>query len=447
MRNFEPTFKEYIIAVLFRWRFILVLSLITAFTMSTVGYLSQNELTVKSALNTQQQREENQKAIQEKEEQLAVLREKSESLDHYIDESILMQADSNRIKVASVILSIDVPESVYRTNTVENVESLVKAKLTRITNHYTVLLNSTSLMEILKPILSGEQKEEFLREALSIESPSEGIIYISFAGSKEVDAEEAAIAIANYAVSKRNLVSRFTGDHGIAVFNQSNVYFKDDDIDALRVSILGDKKEVDQQIESIQLEVEKLRATVPIAPIDVIYIIRQFFTGLLAGGLLGIVLAGIRFLSTVPVQLPEQIQKVLHIRLLGVIGLRYQGILGKVYECLLGVSQPKDEDEALKLTSANLAEAMKDYHRVLFTGSLSKEVVDKITQRIQPNLDSVEMLLADSVTQSADAVAKLHAADAVVLVERLQLSRMENVVREIERIEVSGKKILGYILC
>lgn len=447
MRNFEPTFKEYIAAILFRWRFILILSLITALAMSAIGYLKQNELTVNSTLNTQQQREENQNSIQENETQLTVLREKRESLDHYIGESILMQADSDRIQVASVTLSIDVPGSVYNTIAVESVESLVKARLTRITNHYTVLINSTSLMEILKPILSDHQKEEFLREALSVESPSEGILNISFVGNKEVDAEEAAIAIANYAISRRNLVSRFTGDHSIAVFNRSNVYLEDAELSALRLSILDEKQEVDQQIEAMQLEVETLRDIKPSTTIDVIYIVRQFITGVLAGGLFGIVLAGIRFLSIMPVQLPEQIQKLLHIRLLGVIGLHTQGISGRINSWLLGGAHPKNEEEALKLTSANLAEAVKDYQKVLFTGSLSKEVVDKITQRIQPNLDIVEVMVSDSVTQSADAVAKLHNADAVILVERLQVSKMENVIREIERIEVSGKKILGYILC
>lgn len=447
MRNFEPTIKEYVIGILHRWRFLILLSLAVAVTMAAIGYSMQVDLNANWTIEAQQQSSSNQSIIREREAQIIDLLKKKQSLDMQISESILLQADPYSKQVASVTLSVDVPASLFGTGISEGMTTLLKAGLTRTTNHYTALLKNISLAELLNPILSREFKEDMLREAISVESLPEGIICITFIGSKEFDPLTAAMAVANFAISKKDLVTQVTQDHSIVVFNQSRVYLQDTDLAELQANISKDKKEIDQNIAAIQAEVENLRAKTPDGSVSVIYIVRQFFKGLLAGGLLGIMIAGIKFLSVAPVQLPEQIQNTLHIRLLGIIDQRYPGICGRVYARLLGITPLNGEKEALELLSANLSETFKDHHKVLLTGSLPEETVSDLAHRLQPLFDDVELLPTDSVSQSADAVLKLQEADAVVLVERLQVSRMENVTREMERIEFSGKKILGYILC
>jgi len=98
--------------------------------------------------------------------------------------------------------------------------------------------------------------------------------------------------------------------------------------------------------------------------------------------------------------------------------------------------------------AANIAQNLDGRQSVLLTGTLPEEQVSAFAGKLAKTagLEHVRVENGGSVNKSAQSVQALADTEAVVLVERLQTSRLKEVWQEKERVEQSGKPILGYVL-
>lgn len=452
MKDYEMSIKEYLLAILHRWKSIFLLAFVGALALGAGSFLGQTSSISQQTAEFEKQSSINQQSIDEKLQLIDMLAEKVSSIDDYLDRSILMQTDPYNKQIAAITLSIDVQlDSINFSAITENYDGaadIASAKTNNVLNHYLVLIENANLSEVLEGVLPRQYSESHLREAVRVKKNAQGIITISCVGNSVVDAVKIVDAMYEYLLGRQEMVSQMTGAHSIAVLDRSNKQVADSTLAEVQADQLKQKTEIENQIKALNLEIADMQIEKPREGISRTVLMRQAVLGLLAGGFIGLVLALVRFLSVLPVQIPEQIQERLGVRYLGGVKRRVRDPFAKLAASIRGSFLLEEEGAALQLISANMREVIGEHKKVLLTGSLTEkenaEFAHKLAQL--PTLKGVELVPAANVNKSADAVRKLGETSGVILIERLLTSKMEDVQREKNRIDVSGKEILGYVL-
>lgn len=106
-----------------------------------------------------------------------------------------------------------------------------------------------------------------------------------------------------------------------------------------------------------------------------------------------------------------------------------------------------DTDEAIMRTVRNIKSMYPEVNTVAFTGADSEAYVGKL----KPSLEKIKDLglrfgLERNILTDKEAYDHLAAYDAVVLVEKLDRANAVVIQREVEQIEIAGKKVAGAIL-
>ena len=452
MNDYEMSIKEYVLAILHWWKSIFLLALVGALALGVFSYFTQMSSLSLQTAEFEKQSNLNQKSINEKQQLVDILAEKVSAIDDYLNRSILMQTDPYNKQVAAITLSVDVQlNSIDVSAITENHDGaadLAGAKTNNVLNHYLALIENANLSEVLEGVLPRQYSESHLREAVQVKENAQGIITISFVGNKMVDAAKIVDTVYEYLLGKQEMVSQMAGAHSIAVLNRSNKQVADSTLAEVQANQLKQKSDIENQINALNLEIADMQITKPREGISGTVLMRQAVLGLLAGGFIGVAFAFVRFLSILPVQLPEQIQERFGVRYLGGVKKRSRDPFAKIAASIRGSFLLEEEGVAFGLIGANLSEVIGEHKKVLMTGSLTEKENAEFAQKLaqQPTLKDVELVPAANVNKSAEAVTKLAETSAVILVERLLTSKMEDVQREKNRIDVSGKEILGYVL-
>ena len=452
MKDYEMSIKEYLLAILHRWKSVFLLALVGALALGIGGFLGQTSSFSQQTAEFEKQSSTNEQSINEKKQLVDMLVKKASSIDDYLGKSILMQADPYNKQIAVITLSVDVPfDSATSAVVMESHDgtlSLVSLKTHNVVNHYLALIENAHLSEVFRGVLTSSYKESNLREAIQVTNDANGIITITCVGSSLVDAGEIADAVHDYLLGKKALVSELTGEHSIAILDRSVLRVSDSTLADMQADQLKQKNGIENQINALNLEIADMQIEKPREDISRTVLMRQTMLGLLAGGFIGLALAFVRFLTVLPVQLPEQIQERFGVRYLGGVKKRVRDPFAKLAASIRGDFLFEEEGTALGLIGANLGEVIGEHKRVLLTGSLTEKENAEFAQKLalQSTLKDVDLMPAANVNKSADAVSKLAEASAVILVERLLTSKMEGVQREKDRIDMSGKEILGYVL-
>ena len=126
------------------------------------------------------------------------------------------------------------------------------------------------------------------------------------------------------------------------------------------------------------------------------------------------------------------------------------GLKKKIMEKLEGSSVRQSQEAFYRMTSVNVVNAAQENKAVLLTGSVEKEEMQKLSDQLIPLLkgkgEQVKFTFAENFIGNPESRECLQEADSVVLVEKRNYSKVEDVREEIEVIASLNKKILGVIL-
>ena len=453
MNDYEMSIKEFVLAILYRWKTILIIAVLFAGLLGGYGYLDTTRNMVELLDAYDKQLTAYDQNIQSKRDSIIYYIQKRIAANEYNNNSILMEVDPYNKPVTTLNLSVEVPpDTMYLDVGNQATLGLVDLKETiiqKLIGQYVILGRNAPLGELFSGITPKDYKEMYLREIVSIGKGDANTIVISATGTQTIDSERVADAMYGYLVEKTPLVAAFGGEHTLSVLGQSSDFRVDNDLSEMqnnhRKAIAGYSDTVATLLDEIE---EMKREGRPEEPRMAPRVAKQAILGFVAGGFLGVAFAFVRFLSILPVQLPEQIQERFGVRYLGGVKKRIRDPFAKIAASIRGSFLLEEEDAALQLIGANLSEVIGEHKKVLLTGSITEKEHAEFAQKLslQPTMKDVELVPAANINKSADAVRKLGETSAVVLVERLLTSKMEAVQREKDRIDVSGKEILGYVL-
>lgn len=278
---------------------------------------------------------------------------------------------------------------------------------TKLQNRYFLLAEGATLEDLLgNDVPAGLTKDEYVG-IVSVKAPSAGILEIAARKNALIDPKIAAQAMREYLLKHNDVVTKSVTDHNLLFLSE--------------VTTTGGIVE------------EKSNYLIPI------------IIGLIIGLIFCVVILTFGYFFNPSIQTPERIKNTTEIGYLG-------GVLHSKYKTpsgmLAGTMRMAPKEEGIELIIENMREFLHDKKSVLFTGTVEESLLQEVTQKItnKLNRDDLTIHYGTDINGNANTIRKLVESDAVVLVERLNYSKLKNVYYEKERIEMSGKPILGYML-
>lgn len=388
MKKVEVSLKEILVYVLRRWKAILAFSVGVAVLGGAYGYLQQQSRS---------------------------------------DGTPLIQFTSAEKSIPMTTLSVSIDLINYNPPSFSGYhDGIAKNEIFyKLFDRYSIVMRAAPLSEILDGIAPDGYSDEDLRQYVRVESPSAGIMNITVTEVDGINSRKAAEAIFAYLVDQTERFSNTVSEHELSLLASSST-----------ISVADPA--VDHAVESTT------GSTTVASPEEVGYLGTSIM-GLLVGLVLAIIASIVTYLVKLPVQIPEQIQRQLDIRYLG--GVRRKRNLA-LADRIAGTLRMGKDDKAMEIIAANLREFAGNSKQILVTGTVAEGLIKSFSDKIKSEYgrDDVVFVQGVDINKDADTVDKLAESDAVILVERLDTSRLKRVNEEKERLDMSGKEILGYVL-
>lgn len=320
---------------------------------------------------------------------------------------------------------------------------------------------------------------------------NDNIVIIKVYGTDKVAANIIAQTIFNYFKAQQPLIADAVGQHRLTIIEENSSFTTDPALLQLQKDYQARVTEGDRAISKVNQDIVRLNADVEVmqtrqgvaleslekARADlsrltkelndltgnlesfiakgpevekstgrISHLLKGMVMGLMVGLIFSIITVIITYLIKLPIVSKLQVQRQLGLRFLGSVDSRkISRPNGSAETAGHNVAEGKAMN-GLDLIAANIAEAGDGARKVLLTGSLPGETIERAAQLLASKTQVMELVHAGSVNSSAQAVKLLNESDAVVLVERLGVSGLREVLAEKERLDYSGKKLLGYVL-
>lgn len=278
---------------------------------------------------------------------------------------------------------------------------------TKLQNRYFLLAEGATIEDLLgNEVPAGLTKDEYIG-IVSVTAPSVGILEIAARKNALIDPKIAAQAMREYLLKSNEVVTKSVTDHNLLLLSEVTVTSR----------------------------MAEVKSTFSLSAL----------IGFIVGMILSVVILTFSYLINPSIQTPERIKNTTGMGYLG-------GVLHSNQKTpsgmLAGTMRMAPKDEGIELVIENMREFLDDKQNVLFTGTVKELLLQDVIQKIADKLDRDDLTIhyGTDINGNADTIRKLVESDAVVLVERLNYSKLKNVFYEKERIEMSGKPILGYML-
>ncbi len=126
------------------------------------------------------------------------------------------------------------------------------------------------------------------------------------------------------------------------------------------------------------------------------------------------------------------------------------GLKRKILERLEGVSAKISQETFCEMASTNLTNVTTECKKVLLTGSIERAEMSQLTEELMPKLiekcGNIEFVFAEDLLGNPQTRSYLQDTDGIVLVEKRNYSKIDDVREEIEIAMSLNKRILGTIL-
>lgn len=129
---------------------------------------------------------------------------------------------------------------------------------------------------------------------------------------------------------------------------------------------------------------------------------------------------------------------------------KYRGLTKLIARKLDGTFASKTQEEFYKMTETNVVNAVQNNRHVLVTGTVEKADMALLKEQLFPGLTErcaqTEFLFKENIIGDPETRACLKETDGIILVEKKNWSKVDQITKETEIALALDKKILGAIL-
>lgn len=421
----EISMREIFIFSLKRW-WIVLLSMVVIGSLFTVISLRKQKETVHSI---QTEYDKTMAEYREKEEKnselLSEATKQRDDLAEYMNNSVLMRVLPQKVKQSTVNVSILREPWNY-------------VELITIGEHYNAYAKDTDYHAIFSNNNKDNLGNRYLSEMVDVTRGQTDLMTITVKGRDDDDTESLAKLTYEYLLNKREQIIKDTGfDHELKVISSATKVSPD-------TATLNLQYVVNQNLAALEAKVNALiteKPSVPVYPEYSLY--KTILTGILLGVVTGAVFILFLYVIIFSVQYIYQPQNQLGLRFLG--NMRPKNNKNNLVD---GQTRLQDEKEALEFTMANINDVLTDRKSILLTGTIPQAKIEQFARGLNDKYKECHLSVSfgSNVLDSANTVSLLSRADAVIIVESVNRSRIRQINLQKERIEQSAKPILGYVI-
>ena len=185
-----------------------------------------------------------------------------------------------------------------------------------------------------------------------------------------------------------------------------------------------------------------------ISPMNiVINVIKAAILGAVAGCAIGLVYYGMQFIVKGFAAGPKDISRRYNTHVLGVYTQSDKANrMDRKIALARGLDPENTPESTDSLIAANIRQSVQAACRILLVGTVGRERIAAIRDRLAPLTAPCELLSFGNVLEDAASVEALGSCDAVVFIEEIGVSRHEDIIEEMEKAERAGKPVLGFVL-
>ena len=457
----EVDLKDLILAILRRWRSIIVVGILMAVVMG--GYAAVSGSRAGAGESEDEQTYEDALALYESEKaglemEIENLEMTLKGLSAYQENSLLMKISPYNKPVASAEVYIDAADS-------QVMRSLAKA--------YTAVLKNENTLEKLYQILPLE--DQYLLELFSVDSYLQGMVTVEYAADSSTvtstyygedinmlsikatagDQETAGLlleALLGEMESSEGELAASIGPHTLNVVDEGISAVVDMELAKKQQDNRDSRSQLTTALENSQTAYDELEE--PAVPSAGGVSMGRVLKYVVLGGAVGVFLMAfaycVVYLMSDKIHSEKDLKSRFGIKILGVmpgsgVGEHTFFIDQWLYR-LEGRNCSGQMEPAYDLAAANLKNYAGEAKNLLLTGTVGEEQMKELAQSLSRRLPGFVLTVGKNMAEDVDTRKKLPDCDGVILVEKAEASRAGAVQQEIEMIGNVGKEIVGAVV-
>lgn len=438
----EFNLKDLLFYILYRWKFIAIAAILAAIALGIIQAYPQYKSaasisSIEAAKENQQQYYEQLEVL---EQSIHTTKEKIKALQEYMNESILVNANSQSVHIAKATYHIDTGYQIIPNSNYQN-PNRTELLLWYYRNYLTDYSTYTELSAGLGIDAT------YLLELVKVSDSTADVLFVQVIHPEE----DMALTILNYLdemlFRNKDYLDRTIEEHTLTQMTCSCGIYPSETVATTQQEKAEQMQLFTQELSTQNSELKQYKKNN--AP-NTVHVLSTFIkwavVGGLAGGVLLIVLFFLLGIFDNRIYSPDCISSRYNIVYLGGIlpsGLRFDFITKwlRKLDCLLTQNSP----ENLQFLAANIENHLGTNRKILICNDLNNGSMAALEDELQAQLQEAHIISAGSLLEDASAVRALPKCDCILLVFNRNHTCHKHIRKALNQIQECGKETLGFI--
>lgn len=377
-------------------------------------------------------------------------KEELENMVTYMQNKLYNQKDYNE---NSILMSLD-PYHLYQSYiaiAVTGIESKtdVDAVRSEIQQKYLAYWTALSLEDMLDDLVYQGVEERYLREIVSLQVGDGGTITVTVLGATEKAAEAVRVAVYEWLNETQKTIASTTANHRLTVIASSTNSKIDYDMDHTQKDNLEYVEQFEQELEKYQDKLDDLRVPTLEAYYTTGQLFRVAIKGAILGAVVGFLLACIGvwlwYVLRDGIETTRRAEAVLNVPFFGAAG-GCGDVFARMATRFMGDPLWKDAEQAELYIRESVRSRIGAPQRIalLSTMSMSEDnaAVELVT-KVMTELGH-DVIFADRAEENPKTLSALRECDCVMLIERMERSNCNAMVKTIALAKELGAETVGF---
>lgn len=439
----EFDLKTLCFCILRQWKPILILGLVMALLLG--GYMVYSEYNTGLAKDMENsywvdyQQYQDQKAYYE--ESIALAQSKLDSLEEYMEESVLMNIDYRNVYRTKAVYYIDTGYQILPENTYQNTD-----KTSTLTWYYRRYLTDYSVYEEISAVMGVDAK--YLDELIDVSQASDSAVYITVRYSTEQGAELITDMLQAKMKEAKTELDAVVEKHTLTLMEDSCGIYIEETLKDSQKNAAEEVLDLKDALISYNEALLELKKESNPGELNVVF---AFIEGFIAGAAVGAIVVVIYLLMKAffsnRVLGASQLASTYHTGIFGEVIYskdKLPFMARKINE--LEGSLTENSEENLQFLAENIKNQCGDAATIMICGDTGVHGACRLAEEVNKYLFGIQLVPAGNVLKEASALRILSECDAVLMIVQRDQSRNSVIRKMLSQIRSYKKDVIGFIV-
>ena len=436
-REYEPeiNLKDLFLHILYRWRSILVAALIGAILLG--GYQAFSAMK-----NRNQVSPVNVEPVTGAVSWTDVYSKQLEELNSYKEGSLYYKLDPQLVWTAKrmYLVRADSPAQGNQSGSIDPADSILPIYMTP--------LAGIADDQILNDAF-GTTKKEYISELINAEAdPEMNLITLSVKGSSKEAARKGLNCLHDQMMAISKEYDQSITPHQLIVAGEDLAPMSDKDLANYQTAFNSEISTIENKLKEAQEQEETQQETIQ-PKVFGKRTIKWALIGFLMGAFLLMLVYTFHYIISDVLTDSNAYSEQFNTPIFGDFARSSSIHSNKGLDKLISKWELKNKNTDSQTTFNNIAALISEQvkeNSILLVSSLPENTLNKVKEKLVPLLPEKCLTVQADILRNSDAIADAGKADAVVIVEKKHVSRMKDIGRMAEILEISKANVIGSII-